>query len=156
MEWIDTSTLLKSVAREFAEEARTTGYEVSIEIEESLPAIRADQEALTRAIWNLLDNAVKYSPDCLTVGIKAYSFDNHVVIQVDDQGIGISQTEQGRIFEKFYRAGSAKAAKIKGTGLGLAMVKHIVTNHGGQLSLQSTIGAGSRFTIELPVERRME
>jgi two-component system phosphate regulon sensor histidine kinase PhoR len=153
MEWLDTTSLIQSVAEEFAQEVRDSGYVLDIQVDKLLPEIRADREALGRAIWNLLENAVKYSPDCMTVEIQASYASDQLTIQVRDQGLGISRKEHEQIFEKFFRSRSAKKAGIRGTGLGLAMVRHIITDHGGQLQLESQLGAGSTFTIKLPVER---
>lgn len=153
---LDVAALVRGVAEEFSEEVRDSGYAVEIQVEKSLPHLRADQEALSRAIWNLLDNAVKYSPDCKTVEIEASCAGDQVAVRVRDHGLGIARSEQRRIFGKFFRASSAKAAGVRGTGLGLAMVRHIVTAHGGQLNVESRPGAGSTFTILLPSERNSE
>ena len=153
LEGLDAPTLIRGVAEEFAQEVQERDYAVEIQVEESLPRIRADREALRRAIWNLLDNAVKYSPDCKTIAIQANCVDDRVAIRVCDHGLGIACKEQEQIFEKFFRASSAKAAGVRGTGLGLAMVQHIVAAHGGQLQVESRPGAGSTFTILLPFER---
>ena len=96
---------------------------------------------------------MKYSPDSHTVEIQASCADNQVAIRVRDHGLGIARSEQEQIFEKFFRASSAKTAGVRGTGLGLAMVRHIVAAHRGQLHVESQPGAGSTFTILLPVER---
>jgi signal transduction histidine kinase len=153
LEGLDAPTLIRGVAEEFAQEVCERGYAVEIQVEESLPRLRADREALGRAIWNLLDNAVKYSPDCKTIEIQASCADDWLTIRVRDQGLGIARKEQGQIFEKFYRASGAKAAGVRGTGLGLAMVRNIAAAHRGQLQVESRPGAGSTFTILLPFER---
>jgi len=156
LEGFNAATLVQGVAEEFAQEVRDHGYTVEIQVEKSLPHLRADREALSCAIRNLLDNAVKYSPDCKTVGIQASCTGDQVAIRVRDHGLGIVRSEQEQIFEKFFRASSAKAAGVRGTGLGLAMVRHIVAAHGGQLHVESRPGAGSTFTILLPFERDSE
>ncbi|UCF14287.1 MAG: hypothetical protein JSW59_12805 [Phycisphaerales bacterium] len=156
LERLDMAALVRAVAEEFAQEVRESGYAVDVQVERSLPHLRADREALSRAIWNLLDNAVKYSPDRRTVEIEASCTGERVAIRVRDHGLGIARSEQERIFEKFFRASSAEAAGVRGTGLGLAMVRHIVTAHGGQLDVESRPGGGSVFTILLPSERYPE
>jgi signal transduction histidine kinase len=156
LEGLDAAALVRAVAEEFAQEVQDRGYAVEIQVEKSLPRLRADREALSRAIWNLLDNSVKYSPDCRTVGVQASCAGDRVAICVRDHGLGIARSEQGQIFEKFFRASSAKAAGVRGTGLGLAMVRQIVTAHGGRLHVESRPGAGSTFTIFLPFERDSE
>jgi len=149
-ETLDPVALVQNVGREFAQEVAERGYALQLELDGSLPSIRADREALSRALWNLLDNAVKYSPGCKTVWVEATQLDNRVAIRVRDQGLGISPDEQPHIFKKFVRAASADAAGVKGTGLGLAMVHHIVAAHGGKIRVESQPGVGSTFTIVLP------
>ena len=117
--------------------------------------ILADKDALGRAIWNLLDNAVKYSSDEWTVWVDvapAQEKDQaRLAIVVKDRGMGIPAAEQRTIFNKFVRGAYSREAGIKGTGIGLAMVKHIVAAHGGEIRLESAPGEGSRFTILLPM-----
>jgi signal transduction histidine kinase len=117
--------------------------------------ILADKDALGRAIWNLLNNAVKYSPDERTVWVDvapAQEKDRaRLAIVVKDRGMGIPAAEQRTIFNKFVRGANSREAGIKGTGLGLAMAKHIVAAHGGDIRLESAPGEGSRFTILLPM-----
>ena len=113
--------------------------------------ICGDWEALTRALWNLLDNAVKYSPDSPTVLVEVAREQYAVSISVRDRGLGITPKEQKQIFRKFFRGSAAKAAGVKGTGIGLAMVQYIIQAHGGKMRLESAPGVGSTFTIVLPV-----
>ena len=152
-EALDPATLIQNVGQEFAQEVAERGYALEFDLDGSLPTIRADREALSRALWNLLDNAVKYSPACKTVWIEATQVDNRLAIRVRDQGLGISPDEQPQIFKKFVRGASADAAGVKGTGLGLAMVYHIVAAHGGKIRVESQAGEGSTFTIVLPVAK---
>jgi two-component system sensor histidine kinase SenX3 len=112
-------------------------------------AIRADAAALGVAIRNLLDNAVKYSPDSSAVRLELMRAGTRLAIRVRDQGIGIPASEQQKIFQKFVRGVQAKALSIKGTGIGLAMVQHIVSAHGGKIAVESEPGRGSTFTIVL-------
>jgi signal transduction histidine kinase len=148
---LDSGALVNTVAAEFAERVRPLGYHVAIGEAAPLPEIRGDREALGRALWNLLDNAVKYSPDSKTIWVQASRDDNRIAIQVRDTGVGIGPDDQRQIFRKFVRASAAKAAGIKGTGLGLTMVRHIVSAHGGEVRLTSALGTGSSFTIVLPI-----
>jgi signal transduction histidine kinase len=113
-------------------------------------SVRADREALSRAVTNLLDNAVKYSPDADKVWVDVERKEGRVEIAVGDRGLGIPAREQSEIFERFVRGSNAKARQIKGTGVGLAMVRHIMRAHGGEVRLASELGQGSRFTLELP------
>lgn len=112
--------------------------------------IAADDEALARAVWNLLDNAVKYSPKPSPVEVGLHNRGGHVFIAVRDHGIGIPAHEQAEVFSKFYRGEQARTRGIKGTGIGLAMVDEIVKAHHGHIELESEPGKGSTFTIVLP------
>jgi signal transduction histidine kinase len=115
--------------------------------------VKADREALARAIGNLIDNAVKYSPECRTVWVDVERrHQNRVSIAVRDQGLGIPVKEQRDIFERFVRGAESKARRIKGAGIGLAMVRHIVKAHDGEIVLTSRPGEGSCFTIVVPEE----
>lgn len=147
---VNPSKLIEELSREFTEEVRQSGYLVDVQSQPDLPLVRADKEAFGRAIWNLLDNAVKYSPECKQIWIETKAKNGWVTIRVRDRGVGISDAEQGRIFEKFVRGENVRAAGIKGTGLGLAMVKRIVVEHDGEIDVESRPGAGSIFTIRIP------
>ena len=110
-----------------------------------------DREQITMAIHNLIENAINYSPDGTRVAIAIKEIDGICEISITDQGIGIPEKDLERIFERFYRVDPARSRLTGGTGLGLSIVKHIVTNHGGDVSVWSVEGAGSTFTIRLPL-----
>lgn len=112
--------------------------------------VHGDADQLMTAVRNLVDNAVRYSPDGTTVGIGLSSKDGLAQITVTDQGVGIGPEEQARVFERFYRVDGARSRQTGGTGLGLSIVKHVVINHGGEVTLWSQPGRGSTFTIRLP------
>ncbi len=153
LEPLDACTLTRSVVEQFEREAAARGYHVELSIDEAMTAsVQGDRDALTNALWNLLDNAVKYSPDCRTVWVRVEREDHRLAIRVRDRGIGIPPEEQQDIFGKFVRGATAKAQNITGTGIGLAMVDHIVQAHHGALGLESQPGAGSTFTMLLPLE----
>jgi signal transduction histidine kinase len=149
---VDAAALARRVVADFAQEVAARGYRIEMSADDHPPGgvVRADQEALARALWNLLDNAVKYSPDAHTVWVDARADATRVLLSVRDEGLGIPADEQRRIFDKFVRGAGAKAAGVKGTGLGLAMVQRIVAGHGGDVSVTSEAGKGSTFTISLP------
>jgi signal transduction histidine kinase len=151
-ELVEMGPFFRGVVEAFAQEAGERGYRVDVAEHPHLhlPPVQADREALARALWNLLDNAVKYSPQNKTVWAKATCENGRVAISVTDKGLGIATHEQKRIFRKFVRAASAEIAGAKGTGLGLTMVQHIVAAHGGQVQVDSEPGVGSVFTILLP------
>jgi len=109
-----------------------------------------DTTLLEQAVVNLLDNAIKYSEPKSTILIKAQQENSAIRISVEDQGIGIAQKHLPRLFERFYRVDKARSRNLGGTGLGLAIVKHIAQAHGGHITVESTLGVGSVFTIHLP------
>jgi signal transduction histidine kinase len=151
-ESLEIGSFLKSVVADFQERLAGSGYSIELQAPESPTYVKADAEALSRALWNLLDNAVKYSPECRTVWVDAERDQHRVSVAVRDRGIGIPLREQREIFQKFVRGADSKARRIKGTGIGLAMVRHIVQAHGGEILLSSQPGEGSRFTIVFPEE----
>jgi two-component system sensor histidine kinase SenX3 len=110
--------------------------------------IDADPEAISVAVRNLVDNAIKYSPDCPTVWVGWSREDHKVAIRVRDQGVGVAASERRAIFRKFVRGTAATAANVRGSGVGL--VRHIVAAHGGMTTVDSEPGRGSTFTIFLP------
>lgn len=112
--------------------------------------VRGDVQVLTEAVGNLVANAIAYSPPGAQVGVGVKLIDGVVSIAVTDRGIGISEDEQRRVFERFYRADQARSRRTGGTGLGLSIVKHAVQRHGGEIELWSRPGRGSTFTMRLP------
>ncbi len=113
--------------------------------------VQGTESQLTTAIGNLLENAVNYSADGARVVVGARRDGEVVEVNVVDEGIGIAEKDLDRVFERFYRSDPARSRDTGGTGLGLAIVKHVVTNHGGAVSVRSTEGYGSTFTLRLPV-----
>jgi len=111
-----------------------------------------DTTLLEQAVVNLLDNAIKYSEPKSTIHLKARRSSSEIVISVEDQGLGIAQKHLPRLFERFYRVDKARSRTLGGTGLGLAIVKHIAQAHGGDVTVESTLGKGSTFTIRLPIK----
>jgi signal transduction histidine kinase len=128
------------------------GFVLNVAIDEHLPAVMADADALQQAILNLLANAMKYSGDAREIDLCLTHLEKEAAIRVVDRGIGIAAEDQPRIFEKFYRVRSAHSDRIAGTGLGLTLVTHIVKAHGGRLQVVSELGAGSTFSIYLPLK----
>jgi signal transduction histidine kinase len=128
------------------------GFKLQVQTEENLPLVQVDRDAIEQALLNLLHNAMKYSGESREIQLRLQRKDNHALIQVIDQGIGIAPTEQKRIFEKFYRIPSPDNERIVGTGLGLTLVSHIIKAHGGHLELESNPGKGSTFSLYLPME----
>jgi signal transduction histidine kinase len=150
LEPLDACALVRSVVDEFDRDA---GEHVRIDLDIDVDAmeIRGDREALTNALWNLLDNAVKYSPACTTVWVTVSRDVGRLIVRVRDRGIGIPLAEQRAIFDKFVRGARATSEGFKGTGIGLSMVRHIVSAHGGAVEVESAPGQGSTFTMALPL-----
>jgi signal transduction histidine kinase len=117
---------------------------------DDMQAVDADAALLRQAISNLLDNALKFTPANGRVTVRAEQRNGDQLITVADTGVGIAPTDQARLFEKFYRAGSAEVLHEQGLGLGLAIVKSIVEQHHGRIQVESRLGQGSTFTIIIP------
>lgn len=150
---VEIGDLVRDVVGEFRDAVAADGW--TVEFTDALAAptrIYADLEAVGRALWNLLDNATKYSPDHRTVWVEIRCDDGRVAIAVRDRGLGIPAAERASIFGKFVRGAAAERVGAKGTGIGLAMVRHIAQAHGGAVTLESEPGAGSTFTLHLPVQ----
>lgn len=125
---------------------------ISLTYSESSPAVvLGDRDQLIMAIHNLIENAINYSPENTNVSISTSIAGEVVNIAVTDQGIGISELEQGRIFERFYRVDPARSRQTGGTGLGLSIVKHVASKHGGDVKIWSVENVGSTFSLRLPV-----
>jgi signal transduction histidine kinase len=148
---LDFAQVVRDGVRDYQSEVQRSGYEIKLTSTPDAVPVRGDREALSRVVRNLLENAVKYSPDCRTVWVDAARENGTAVLAVRDQGIGIAANEQVRIFDKFVRGEAAKQACIQGTGIGLAMVKEVVRAHNGELEVISDTGAGSTFTVRIPL-----
>jgi two-component system sensor histidine kinase SenX3 len=128
-----------------------SAHEITLAVSPDAGAkVYGDGELLTTAVRNLVDNAIAYSPDQTRVAIGVRRIDGLVEISVSDQGVGISDAEQHRVFERFYRVDPARSRATGGTGLGLAIVKHVCANHGGDVTVWSREGQGATFTMRLP------
>jgi len=110
-----------------------------------------DKKQLVMAISNLIENAINYSPENTTVNVLLRKIEDFAEITIKDQGVGISESDIDRIFERFYRVDSARSRDTGGTGLGLSIVKHVISNHGGDIQVWSVPGTGSTFTVLLPI-----
>jgi signal transduction histidine kinase len=149
-ETIDAATLVGHIVREFEGEVHSAGYTMELCCNGPAPLIRADKAAIRSVIWNLLDNAVKYSPDCKVVRVELDTTVEAAIISIKDRGLGIPHSEQIVIFERFVRGQAARENRTNGTGVGLALVKYIVNAHGGSILVESQVGEGSTFVIQLP------
>jgi signal transduction histidine kinase len=128
------------------------GFRLHFSVEEEMPELEADSDAIEQAILNLLTNAMKYSGDAREIDLRLEARNGDAVIEVADHGLGISPDEQKHVFEKFYRAPSHESRLIAGTGLGLTLVAHIAKAHGGRVEVESALGSGSTFSILIPIK----
>jgi signal transduction histidine kinase len=124
---------------------------LELDIPESLPPVRGDPVRLGQVVSNLLSNAHKYTPAGGEIGISARRRDGYVECSISDTGIGISEKDQERVFEKFFRAGIPPVEDVPGTGLGLSIAKSLIEMQGGSIGVESTPGEGSTFTFSVPV-----
>ena len=148
------SEIIQAAARAMKYPLSQKGFELKVHVEEGLPAVRVDQDALEQAILNLVNNAMKYSGESHEIDLRLQRKDDQALIQVTDRGVGIDPREQKRVFEKFYRVSMPENERIVGTGLGLTLVSHIVKALGGNIEVESVPGKGSTFSICLPLESK--
>jgi len=130
-------------------DARKNGLSFKLELPENLPQIRGDRSKIKQAIVNLLNNAIKYNKDEGQITLSCQAAEKDLKIIVSDTGLGIPLEDPTRVFEKFYRVPEHRE-KIPGTGLGLSLVKQIITGHGGEIDVKSAVNQGTTFTITLP------
>jgi tetratricopeptide (TPR) repeat protein len=149
----DIAQLVSRQVQDFAKNDVQKNVRIRALIPDDIPHLYVNGEALSQALNNLLDNAFKFSSADGEVEVRVKKDGDNVVIEVADQGIGIPQDEQGKIFEKFYQARNAVRQSAKGTGLGLTMVKHMAEAHGGRISVKSKFGEGSVFSLTLPINK---
>ena len=143
--------LIADVAARFKEYAGDKEISLHCEAENGLPVIHADREAMSRALFNLLDNAVKYSGKDPTVTLRARIDGDAVCLEVQDNGPGIRKEERTKVFEKFYRSQNPEHADIEGSGIGLTLVDHVARAHGGAVKIESAPGGGTWVTLRLPL-----
>lgn len=148
----DVADLVRSTLESYRFEIEQNGFQFEQKIENDLPPLCVDREAIARSLLNLVNNAVKYSAAEKYLGVNLYRHDGGVNLEVVDHGIGIPAREQPKIFEKFYRVGDPLVHNTKGSGLGLSLVRHIVQAHGGAVGVESQPGRGSKFVITLPLQ----
>jgi len=148
---VDINQIIKNVLNMYTYHIEQEGFVLNIELDENVPLVHADAEAVSEALINLIDNAVKYSKDEKEIAVRTGLSDNSVFLEIEDRGIGIDHKYQEMIYDKFYRISSALVHDTKGSGLGLSLVKHIMNSHGGKIWLQSDTGKGSTFRLLFPL-----
>jgi signal transduction histidine kinase len=144
--------LVRSTLDSYRFQIEQNGFAFEENISSDIPPVIVDREAIARSLLNLVNNALKYSKDQKYIGVSLYRANSRVNLEVRDRGIGIPPNEQEKIFEKFYRCGDPLVHNIKGSGLGLSLVRHIVRAHGGDVLVESAPEKGSKFTIALPLD----
>jgi signal transduction histidine kinase len=153
LEALDLSALARDAVEATRPLAARKEIALNLESDGRLP-LSADRARLVQLLDNLLSNALKFTPEGGRVDVTISAENSHAVLEVADSGIGIPRAEQGRLFERFFRASTATAQAVPGTGLGLAIAKAIVEAHGGRIAVESDEGSGARFRVELPVRQR--
>jgi two-component system sensor histidine kinase SenX3 len=149
---VGVATVVSEALGRLGSAAEQAGVEVRIDIDPALTLV-GDRRQLVSAVFNLLDNAVKYSPEDSEILVDAHRIDERrqLVLTITDHGVGIPRRDLDRIFERFYRVDRARSRGTGGTGLGLAIVRHVASNHGGDVTVESTEGVGSTFTLMIPI-----
>jgi two-component system phosphate regulon sensor histidine kinase PhoR len=148
----DLSALVGGVLKNYHAHLEHEGFTVSMETDRRLPSINIDSGAVSEAILNIIDNAVKYSREKKYLRVSTGLEGGTVFLDIEDHGIGIDPRQQKRIFEKFYRVSSGLTQQTGGTGLGLTLVKHIMDAHRGAITVRSEVGKGSTFRLTFPID----
>jgi signal transduction histidine kinase len=148
--------LVRSTLESYRFQIQQHGFAFEENICADIPPLSVDREAIARSLLNLVNNALKYSKDQKYIGVRLYRSNGSVNLEVCDHGIGIPANEHEKIFEKFYRCGDPLVHNVKGSGLGLSLVRHIARAHGGDVLVESAPEKGSKFTIALPMTRAVQ
>jgi signal transduction histidine kinase len=150
---VSVEPLVRDTVESFAYVLAQQGFKVDVAVPPGLPEVPMDAEAVGQALGNLIDNAIKYSETRKLLTVEAAIREGGLALTVGDEGIGIPREEQRKIFDKFYRVGRSETQGRRGSGVGLALVRHVAEAHGGRVSVDSQPGQGSRFTLWLPLAR---
>jgi len=145
---LDLASLVQGVARRLR--AKSPDVAVELDLPENLPTVMADRDRIEEVLQNLLDNAIKYSPQRRAVTVACHATGDEVIVSVSDAGIGISLREQEQIFARFQRVGNYLTRTVPGAGLGLYICRAIIEAHGGHIWVESTLRQGSTFSFSVP------
>jgi len=142
--------LIYNVTKNFQLQLQEKNSKIEYLLNAGNDVIEADEVHFSNVISNLIDNAIKYSKENLIIKIITHSTEKFVVLQIQDNGIGMSKETVKRVFEKFYRAHTGNLHNVKGFGLGMSYVKSVIDEHKGKIKVESVLGKGSTFTMEIP------
>jgi two-component system phosphate regulon sensor histidine kinase PhoR len=148
---LDLNELIGKFLESIRDRLAESGFEIRYDYPDNVPVILADRDAILQIIYNLVDNAIKFSGTSKKVDINLFSKDDEIVFCVKDYGIGIPAKDREKIFDRFYRANEPQKMGIRGSGIGLTIVKRIVEDHKGNLIVESKPGEGSTFTVRIPM-----
>ncbi|MCZ6878034.1 MAG: HAMP domain-containing sensor histidine kinase [Acidobacteria bacterium] len=147
----DLAPVVVQTVEDYGEHLRQQGFSVEMDITHHVPQVRFDENAVSQAVMNLLDNARKYSRDSKSIAVRLWSENDQVIVEVQDHGIGIPKEVQKEVFQPFYRVSSNGSSMKRGHGLGLFLVWHTMHAHGGKIEVKSGRERGSRFRLVFPV-----
>ena len=148
--------IAENINRSYKFHLEQKGFKFNLEKDETIPILKIDEEAFSEALVNLVDNAVKYSDQLKVITVRTGKENDYVFIEVEDKGIGIPQKDQKKIYEKFFRVSSGNVHNVKGSGLGLSIVKHIMDAHNGRIELTSEVNKGSKFKLIFPLTQKLK
>jgi signal transduction histidine kinase len=153
LESVQPGAIVQEVVSTYRPQAANKQVALTLDLPDTLAPIEADPTLLRQAVANLVDNAIKYTSPQGRVRVSAGQTDGLQQFRVEDSGVGIAPADQPRLFEKFYRARGFEGGRERGSGLGLAIVKSIAEQHGGRVTVESRLGSGSVFVLEVPVRQ---
>jgi len=149
-ELMDLGTVIRDLVETTQHRVGHEGFEIGAHLQEHLPTVRGDAEALRQVLSNLLNNAIQYSGEARKINVSASAEGGMVTVAVEDSGLGIPEEEVGKVFDRFFRGGDELTRSTPGSGLGLTLVKETVEDHGGRVEVMSQVGKGSTFSVKLP------
>jgi two-component system sensor histidine kinase ResE len=149
---VNMLALLNAIREKFTPQSQRAGVEIRVEVPANLPILTADGDRLAQVFTNLVDNALKFTPNGGVISLNASVINGEILVSVSDTGVGIPAEAQAHIFDRFYQADSSrKGGEKHGAGLGLAIAYEIVQAHGGKISVHSKLGEGTSFDVFLPL-----
>jgi two-component system phosphate regulon sensor histidine kinase PhoR len=148
------NTIVGEVIDMYSFHLENNGFTYTTNLSEIKMPIMADKDAIIESLINLIENAIKYSPETKIIDLSTGKDGEYGFVEVTDHGIGISADKQSKIFDKFYRITEGDIYKVQGAGLGLSIVKHIMESHEGRVDIKSTVGKGSAFRLYFKIENQ--